>query len=47
MSVTHPAGFTAAGTSAGLKATGGPDLALVVNQGPTHDSASVFTANRC
>ena len=47
MSVTHPAGFQAAGVTAGLKSTGAPDLALVVNQGPSHDSASVFTANRC
>src|SRR3954452_23580072 len=47
MSVTHPAGFVAAGVAGGLKSTGAPDLALVVNQGPTHDSASVFTANRC
>ena len=47
MSVTHPAGFTAAGVPAGLKTTGGKDVALVVNNGPTHDSASVFTANRC
>ena len=47
MSVTHPAGFTAAGVAAGLKSTGAKDLALVVNQGPRHDSASVFTSNRC
>ncbi|GAA1450370.1 bifunctional glutamate N-acetyltransferase/amino-acid acetyltransferase ArgJ [Mycobacterium cookii] len=47
MTVTHPAGFTAAGVAAGLKSTGARDLALVVNQGPTYDSASVFTANRC
>jgi len=47
MSVTHPAGFLAAGVPAGLKSAGGPDLALVVNQGPHFDSASVFTANRC
>ena len=47
MSVTHPAGFQASGVAAGLKSTGAPDLALVVNQGPTSDSASVFTANRC
>ena len=47
MSVTHPAGFTAAGVVAGLKASGGKDLALVVNEGPTYDSATVFTANRC
>jgi glutamate N-acetyltransferase/amino-acid N-acetyltransferase len=47
MSITHPAGFVAAGVSAGLKSNGNLDLALVVNQGPTFDSASVFTANRC
>jgi glutamate N-acetyltransferase/amino-acid N-acetyltransferase len=47
MSVTHPAGFTAAGVPAGLKSTGAKDVALVVNNGPSFDSASVFTANRC
>lgn len=47
MTVTHPQGFTAAGVAAGLKSTGAKDLALVVNQGPTFDSATVFTANRC
>jgi glutamate N-acetyltransferase/amino-acid N-acetyltransferase len=47
MSVTHPAGFVAAGVPAGLKSTGAKDLALVVNQGPSFDSATVFTANRC
>jgi glutamate N-acetyltransferase/amino-acid N-acetyltransferase len=47
MSITHPAGFTAAGVAAGLKSTGAPDLALVVNEGPAFDSASVFTSNRC
>ncbi len=47
MSVTHPSGFTAAGVEAGLKTSGGKDVALVVNNGPNHDSASVFTANRC
>jgi glutamate N-acetyltransferase / amino-acid N-acetyltransferase len=47
MSVTHPAGFRAAGVPAGLKTGGALDLALVVNDGPAHDSASVFTANRC
>jgi len=47
MSVTHPAGFVAAGVAAGLKSTGAKDLALVVNQGPTFTSASVFTSNRC
>jgi glutamate N-acetyltransferase/amino-acid N-acetyltransferase len=47
MSVTHPHGFRAAGVPAGLKSTGAKDLALVVNDGPRHDSASVFTSNRC
>jgi glutamate N-acetyltransferase / amino-acid N-acetyltransferase len=47
MTVTTPRGFTAAGVAAGLKSTGAKDLALVVNQGPTFDSATVFTTNRC
>lgn len=47
MTVTHPSGFSAAGVAAGLKSTGAKDLALVVNQGPTYDSATVFTSNRC
>ena len=47
MSVTTPAGFRAAGVAAGLKSSGAPDLALVVNDGPTADSATVLTANRC
>ena len=47
MSVTAPQGFRAAGVAAGLKSTGAKDVALVVNDGPRFDSASVFTANRC
>jgi glutamate N-acetyltransferase/amino-acid N-acetyltransferase len=47
VSVTAPRGFRAAGVEAGLKSSGGRDLALVVNDGPSYDSASVFTANRC
>jgi glutamate N-acetyltransferase/amino-acid N-acetyltransferase len=47
MSVTAPRGFRAAGVPAGLKSTGDKDVALVVNDGPSHASASVFTANRC
>lgn len=46
MSVTSPAGFRAAGVAAGLKASGGPDVALVVNDGPDHHGAAVFTSNR-
>lgn len=46
MSVAVPAGFRAAGVAAGLRAGGGPDLALVVNDGPGRAAAGVFTANR-
>jgi glutamate N-acetyltransferase/amino-acid N-acetyltransferase len=44
--VTAAAGFRAAGITAGLKASGRPDLALVVNEGPRHNVAAVFTSNR-
>jgi glutamate N-acetyltransferase/amino-acid N-acetyltransferase len=47
VSVTDPRGFRAAGVAAGLKTTGAPDVALVVNDGPRYSSASVFTTNRC
>lgn len=46
MSVTEPAGFRAAGVVAGLKPSGKPDVALVVNDGPEHAAAAVFTTNR-
>ncbi|MDX6213438.1 MAG: glutamate N-acetyltransferase / amino-acid N-acetyltransferase [Frankiales bacterium] len=46
MSVTAAAGFRAAGVAAGLKSTGKPDVALVVNDGPSHAAAAVFTGNR-
>ncbi|MFC5501400.1 bifunctional glutamate N-acetyltransferase/amino-acid acetyltransferase ArgJ [Lysinimonas soli] len=46
MSVTASAGFEAAGVRAGLKASGNPDLALVVNRGPLDSAAVVFTSNR-
>jgi glutamate N-acetyltransferase / amino-acid N-acetyltransferase len=46
VSVTAPKGFRAAGVAAGLKASGGPDVALVVNDGPDATAAGVFTANR-
>ena len=39
-------GFRAAGVTAGLKDSGLPDLALVVNDGPSTAAAGVFTANR-
>jgi glutamate N-acetyltransferase / amino-acid N-acetyltransferase len=44
--VTAPAGFRAAGVAAGLKASGGPDVAVLVNDGPRTTAAGVFTANR-
>jgi len=47
MSVTFPKGFQAAGVSAGLKANGKPDVALVVNEGPEFVATAVFTSNRC
>lgn len=46
MSVTGPQGFRAAGVTAGLKAGGGLDLALVVNDGPEFAAAGLFTRNR-
>jgi len=46
VSVTHAAGFLAAGVEAGLKGKGGRDVALVVNQGPLFNAAVVFTSNR-
>lgn len=46
MSVTTPAGFTASGVAAGIKASGAPDVALVVNEGPTQVACGVFTSNR-
>lgn len=46
MSVTAARGFRAAGVAAKIKASGGRDLALVVNDGPSDAAAAVFTANR-
>ncbi|SDT79790.1 bifunctional glutamate N-acetyltransferase/amino-acid acetyltransferase ArgJ [Actinoplanes derwentensis] len=46
MSVTQPKGFRASGVAAGLKASGNPDVALVVNDGPDYTAAAVFTGNR-
>ena len=46
MSVTAAQGFRAAGVAAGLKSTGAPDVALVVNDGPQFAAAGVFTRNR-
>ncbi|MEI6373884.1 MAG: bifunctional glutamate N-acetyltransferase/amino-acid acetyltransferase ArgJ [Actinomycetes bacterium] len=46
MSVTAAAGFRASGVAAGLKSSGAPDVALVVNDGPSATAAAVFTSNR-
>ena len=46
MSVTAARGFRAAGVTAGLKTSGGPDVALVVNDGPLDAAAGVLTGNR-
>ena len=46
MSVTKPQGFIATGLEIGLKNSGGKDLALVQNLGPSTAAAVVFTSNR-
>jgi glutamate N-acetyltransferase/amino-acid N-acetyltransferase len=46
VSVTRAQGFEAAGVTAGLKASGTPDVALVVNRGRSDAVAAVFTSNR-
>jgi glutamate N-acetyltransferase / amino-acid N-acetyltransferase len=46
LSVTAPLGFRAAGVSAGLKESGQPDVAVVLNDGPSRAAAAVFTSNR-
>ena len=47
MSVTAAEGFRAAGVVAGLKTSGQPDVAVLVNDGPLDSAAAVFTSNRC
>jgi len=46
VSVTAAQGFSAAGIAAGIKESGNPDVALVVNHGPRRAAAGVFTSNR-
>jgi len=46
MSVTAAEGFRAAGVAAGIKASGNPDVAVVINDGPSAAAAGVFTSNR-
>jgi glutamate N-acetyltransferase/amino-acid N-acetyltransferase len=47
MSVTAAQGFRANGVAAGLKSSGDPDVAVVVNDGPSTAAAAVYTSNRC
>lgn len=44
--VTAAAGFRAAATTAGIKPSGKPDMALVVNDGPEYTATAVFTRNK-
>jgi glutamate N-acetyltransferase/amino-acid N-acetyltransferase len=46
VTVTTPKGFRASGVAAGLKSSGGKDVAVVVNDGPDATAAGVFTGNR-
>src|SRR5258707_5070600 len=46
MSVTAPLGFRAAGVAAGIKTSGSPEVAVVINDGPSAAAAGVLTANR-
>ena len=46
MTVTSAQGFRAAGVRAGIKKSGNPDLALVINDGPRDVVSGVFTSNR-
>jgi glutamate N-acetyltransferase/amino-acid N-acetyltransferase len=47
VSVTTPKGFRAAGVTAGLKASGKPDMSVVINDGAQTPAAAVYTSNRC
>lgn len=46
LGITGPMGFRAASTTAGIKASGKPDMCLVVNDGPRDVAAGVFTRNK-
>jgi glutamate N-acetyltransferase / amino-acid N-acetyltransferase len=45
MSVTAAQGFRAAGAKAGIKQSGNPDVAVIVNDGPSDVAVAVFTTN--
>lgn len=44
--VTVPKGFRVASTKAGIKPSGNPDMALLVNDGPDFHAAALFTRNK-
>lgn len=44
--MTLPEGFVGAGIAAGIKSSGNPDLALIVNKGPLNYGTAVFTSNK-
>lgn len=44
--MNFPKGFRGAGVAAGIKSSGGKDLALIVNDGPENFAAAVFTTNQ-
>lgn len=44
--IAVPDGFEVASATAGLKPSGKPDMALVVNRGPRADAAALFTRNQ-
>jgi glutamate N-acetyltransferase / amino-acid N-acetyltransferase len=46
VTVTAAQGFRAAGVTAGIKQSGHPDVAVVINDGPSGAAAGVFTSNR-
>ena len=44
--MNYPAGFRGSGISAGIKANGKKDLAILANDGPQYFGTAVFTTNR-
>lgn len=44
--ISYPKGFKGSAGTAGLKASGKSDLALIVNEGPEQSAAAVFTKNK-
>jgi len=44
--MSTPQGFSIYATTAGIKASGNPDMALIINNGPRYDAAAVFSRNK-